>query len=949
MKARDFLALVWPAAGYYCIAVPTTNPQGNRVYKHSIHDNMDDAYLDGRARYKTNDIYFGVFTHIADRVMNLKWQKMLPSRKRENMAQAKCLFLDLDVGKGTGKYATQADALSALARFIFRTSFPAPIVVSSGNGLHVYWPLKDPVDASDWKPQAANLRAILDANNVMYDPSRTTDTTSVLRMPSTLNHKDPADLKKVEVLFEGDGEIDNLTFFTLLTLIGGNMTQVYAPAHQGVLPSNIGPGTNFPATDPDDVAAECAQVREVRDKKGVVPESLWYPVVGLLSYCANGRQTAHAWSSGHPNYTPAETEAKMTQWQANSSVPSCAKLNSDGVQGLCQKCPHWGGQFKNPVVIVNKKPVTQAFVAQTTILKALGCPPPVCDPPKPYARTQGLSVTRWDDVKNLTLTTLHEFDLYPISVSSGIVGEHKVNNGVSTWVGREYTISKRVTWRTFEVPNELLSDVRELAKHMTGHGWFIPITVDVAKYMSAYLRELKAHVGLRQQATHLGWPDKDETDRFILNGKAITAQGLVEPCVMAKTTEIATDGMTQGGTLAGQIAALRFFNRRGYEAQQFIILASLGTPLVIATGQHGVAINASGDSAAGKTMTLKAGAAIWGNPAKFIVNGTANGITTHAREARAAALLNLPTFVDEITHMLPEDARAMVMSATQAQLRSTLKSDRTPREPKLPGYRAGTLIMSGNSSLHQTVNSGNNQAGTANSARVLEVQYDKTRQSHTKDEADAAGREFDTHYGWLGEYFMSRAMPSMPMLFDSVERMMQRINHDTNAAGIERFIVAAGAIVFVAGAYASYLGVIDFDIDALYRWYLRTLVPSARMQLSEQSASIACDNILREFISAQVLNTVVYDTTANIAHPLHLRDQIAINHRKGAGEMWISKAVFTEWCRRKGTTVSTLLDELYMLGVVTDKDTRRDMNDGTNFPAGKNRVFVVNANHALIA
>ena len=954
MKARDFLKQVWPATGNFCIAVPHINKEGKRVYKHAVHDNMADAYLDGRARYKETDIYFGIFTHINQTMFSQRWNRFTPSRKRENMDAAKCLFLDLDVGKEDTKYASQGDALAALSRFLFRTGFPAPIVVSSGNGLHVYWPLKKPVPADDWRPQAALLRAILDDNGVSYDPSRTTDITSVLRMPSTLNHKEPGNPKPVAVLYDGDGETDNDVFFALLTRLGGHAKPMPITSYatpDGALPTNSGVGTNFPPTDPDDVANECEQVRLLRDKKGQIPEHHWYPVLGVLAYCTGGRQVAHKWSSGHPQYTHAETERKMDQWTANASVPSCAKLNSDGAQGVCQRCSHFGGQFKNPIVIVNKKPAPVAFVTQAQV-QTPAYPQPLCPPPKPYNRTQGLSITR-TDAQGLVVNITHELDLYPIEVTDGYVSGHAVNTGVSTWIARQSNAKGMMPTLKFEVSGDELVDLKLLSKKFVTRGIYgIEVGAEVKKYMSAYLRELNRNVGLKTQYVHLGWPAKDDTSKFILNKKVIDATGTVEACIMSDKVAIVTDAMTTGGDIQGQVDALKFFNRPGYEAHQFFILGSLASALFMATGQHGVVLNATGETGTGKTSALKAAAGFWADPAKYIVNGTANGITALARDARSMAIPNLPTMVDEITHMLPDDARAMVMAATQARLRDTLKQDRTPREAHLPGYRASLMMTTANASLHQLVNSGNNQAGTANSARVMEVPFTYAMQAHTKGEADAAGRAFDANYGWVGEYFMTKAMPTIDSLFHSVRRMMVRIDADIGARGSERFMVAAAAPIFVAGTFARWHGLIDWDMDAIYRWFRTVQVPAMRAQMREQSETVASDNILREFIAAHALDTVIVDSTPGnnvpTARPFSLRTQIAINHRLNHNEMWISKQVFTDWCRRKNTTVSSLLDDLHRQGVITMLDVRRNLSDGTNYTASFNRCFVVKADHPHI-
>ncbi len=950
MNGRDFLQLVWPATGYYCIAAPHKNPTtGQEGYKHSIHDTWLDAYLDARGRYHQVDMYFGIFTHINQRVFSQKWGRDLPSRKRENMAYAKCLFLDLDVGKGTAdkpKYKDQAEALMVLRRFLFRTGLPDPIVVSSGNGLHVYWPFVDPIDAQSWKPHAQALRLLLDHHHVLYDPSRTIDTTSVLRVPGTLNHKDPTDLKKVEVRLDGAAPSPNATLFGAVAKLSAGLQPIkLVPPALGGLPANISPGTNFPPTDPQEVAAECEQIRIFRDSKGNVSEPHWYAALGLLVACTGGQQVAHQWSSGYAGYTYAETQAKMDQWTSNASVPGCGKLGADGVQGVCQRCPHFNGQFKNPIVIVNKKPVLASFVAAQPAAKGRSCPPAPCDPPKPYLRTQGLSVTRWDDQKNISINVLFEFDLYPISVASGIIGEAKINNGVSTWVWREHQSDRSLKWGMFDLTGEHLVDTKEASKHINGgYGLHIPLTVEVLKYMGAYLRELRRHSGLRVQHSHLGWPGRDEIDRFILNGKVIDSHGGSTPCIMSRETDIVTDGMTTAGTLLGQIVALNFFNRQGMEAQQFFIASSLATPLYMATGHHGVCIHASGDSAAGKTTALKAAAGFWADPAKYIVNGTANGITANAREARARALLNLPTMVDEITHMDGENARAMVMSITQARLRDTLRSDRTAREAKLPGFRSSVLQTTGNSSLHQTVNTGNNQAGTANSARIMEVPFLISSQTHTKDQADAINHDFDTNYGWLGEHFLIRAMPTMGLLFESVRKMVMKINNDLGVPGMERFYVSLAAPVFVALHFAQYHGLVHWDLDRLYDWFVAEQMPRMRGQLNDQSIDIAYDNVLRTFLQTHMQDTLIVEK--GIIAPFHGRGEIVARHE--GPNVWVSRAALSTYCARRGTAFSTLLDQLKTLGVITDVDARKNLGEGTIYVSPRTRCVLIDPTHPLL-
>jgi hypothetical protein len=949
MNVRDFLKLVWPAQGFYCVAVPTVNAQGKKGYRHAIHDTMDDAYIDSRVRYHTKDVYFGIFTHLQAAVFNQTYGRALPTRKRENMASAKTLFLDLDVGKSEPakpKYPTQGDALSALARFLFRTGLPSPIVVSSGYGYHVYWPLEDALPADDWRPYAQRLRLLLDHHKVIYDPARTLDISSVLRMPGTLNHKNPDDLRPVRIVHDGDATPNKLLLDLLTKLTAGlQPLSVNAPNPSNF--ANIVPGvTGFAPTDINEVAKECEQVRIFRDNKGNVPEPFWYVMLGLLGFCKDGETIIHQWSAGHPSYTYAETQEKSDQWKRNGSVASCAKIAADGAQGVCQRCPHFQGVHKNPIVVVNKRPLATAFMAQQAHSTPIVLPP-VCDPPKPYNRLTGVGVNRDDPKGGPPITILFELDLYPISVSSGVVSGSTINHGVSTWVAREFTANGTIVHTIFEVTNNLLSDGKVMGERFASQGLFVPVTADVVKYMSAYLKELKKHTGMRPQQAHIGWPRKNDISQFALNGKVIDALGKSSPCIMAPQTQIATDGMTQGGTLQGQIEALKFYDYPGYEAHQFFILSAIGSVLFMATGHHGVVVNASGESAAGKSTALKAAAGFWGDPAKFIVNGTKGGISYHARDARAAALPNLPTMVDEITLMDPIDARNMVMSETQGRLRDTLKPDRTPREGKMPGHRASLMMTTANASLHQIVNFKSDVAGNANSARIFEIIFTKAMQHHTKSEADAAGREFDQHYGWLGEDFLKLAMPTMEHLFTSVERLMRRLDAELKTRPVERFFVAAAAPVLVVGEFMAHHGLIQWDMRRVYRWLTQTQFPAMRRQLRGLEAEIAYENVLREFIAQHALDSISNDGSGNIP-PAHLRSQLVIERRPDLKELWIRRSVFTNWCKARGTPADAALDALYVNGVLKDIDSRRYLGEGTSYAIGRSRVIVVDAAHPEI-
>ena len=113
------------------------------------------------------------------------------SRKQNNALGARCFWLDVDVGEGK-PYRDQQEAAESVIAFCKIQGLPIPIFVSSGYGLHVYWPLDRMLSPDEWKSGASRLKSACKVHGLMADESRTTDISSVLRPPGTHNRKIPS-------------------------------------------------------------------------------------------------------------------------------------------------------------------------------------------------------------------------------------------------------------------------------------------------------------------------------------------------------------------------------------------------------------------------------------------------------------------------------------------------------------------------------------------------------------------------------------------------------------------------------------------------------------------------------------------------------------------------------------------------------------------------------------
>ena len=148
-------------------------------------------------------------------------------RTARNAKSLRAFFLDLDCGAkkaSAGKgYATKKEAAKAVSEFCLRMGFPAPSIVDSGHGLHVYWFLDLPMPAARWKLRAEQLKALTHEHGLLADDAVTADAARVLRVPGTFNHKAAANAKPV-ILKRASPPVSAETFIATIERAHGKIS-----------------------------------------------------------------------------------------------------------------------------------------------------------------------------------------------------------------------------------------------------------------------------------------------------------------------------------------------------------------------------------------------------------------------------------------------------------------------------------------------------------------------------------------------------------------------------------------------------------------------------------------------------------------------------------------------------------------------------------------------------
>ena len=261
-------------------------------------------------------------------------------RTGENAICAGAFWLDLDYKS----YADEPAARAALQRFLAATNLPEPVTVASGGGLHLWWPLREPVAKEAWIEAARGLKELCRLHDFHADPARTADIASIMRLPGTLNHK--YDPPRLVVWDEREDDFDTDEFLDLLKA-------ALARAQPKARAARPAPGP-LGAAAANVVAEHCAQIGALRDSRGNVSEPEWYAALGVIAHCADGERFGHEWSSGYPQYTFEETAKKLEHARTASGPTTCERFH--GLKPApCEACPHWQ-QITSPIVLGRTEP-----------------------------------------------------------------------------------------------------------------------------------------------------------------------------------------------------------------------------------------------------------------------------------------------------------------------------------------------------------------------------------------------------------------------------------------------------------------------------------------------------------------------------------------------------------------------------------------------------------------
>lgn len=847
MSVQQFLAAVLPTQGYR-FGIVHFGKQGDagfrpsqKLFEISQTDDLIGFGVWGSS--KGGNAYFAV----GGFQMTLDPTTGKPQRLASNAVFHRCLRADIDVGPGK-PYATKQDALQQLVNMVAHYGMPAPWIVDSGGGIHVYWAFDRDVTLAEWIPLSGRLAAAFESFGLHVDTTTTLDAARILRLPGTLNNKPEYDPKPVVQILQ----------------VGHSV-----PPEQVVLSLPAAAiNTSVPAAlrgQPDELSANLHQPYFLRDLLNTCPglnamvgnggrfaqEPLWKSALDLINKSDEPddikRKVARGISIGHPGFTEENFALKWHQVQQQDyHPPTCSRMAAAGMPE-CSSCP-MRGKISSPLVL--GRPGAPRAPSDSTVPPL---PAPAADPPAAPLSPQpspvtgvalavappvqiGVFVLDHTTVVRVVdgrLTSrLSIADGYPV-ISMDV--EDKANGGVMKRVNKQLldnrilqvermldpTQKRSVCVLTFdrgrdgvvsiEFNNNDFAEPKSFYNKMNAEGVYCK-RKDAAdfleKFMAEFLTQLQRARAASQIAGRCGWTE--DMQAFVLGTQLFRNDGTVEHI----RTALAQGGEMEGYHVAGNEDAWR----RGFEIalsggvdRQAVLALALAGPLMAFTGLDGVLLNAySPESGIGKSTLCDAALSIWGSP-----NALRKDFrdTANATFKIASISGNMPMVIDEFTNVEGKALSDYVYTLTQGREKLRMTSDAKVHTSNARWCLVG--IATSNNSVHEKLQAYRSDA-VAEAARVFELRLHPLNLSMANvGQIKVDLMALRTSYGFLGPRLVQMFMAQTPDYWR--QQVMARISkwdREASSSTGDRFRSATCALIEIGAALGKALG-FAFDSEGI--------------------------------------------------------------------------------------------------------------------------------------
>jgi hypothetical protein len=905
MSEFDLLTAVQPAEGWF--AVLGIKGKGDvRQKLVATREEVDQIAADYMAQGR--NAFFGVAKYETDE-----------GRTKDNVKTVKAFWLDIDCGEAkarvdekTGRpdgYIDQPTALGELKRFCKLVGLPKPILVNSGRGVHVYWALTEEVTREQWEPAANHLRELCNTHELYVDPA-VFEVARVLRIPGTLNFKDdPA--KPVTIINEAD-PVEFEAFKALL----GVKEKPAAPLKREIsefaksLQDNIDKNF-FKIMRRSENGNGCQQLLDCYKSRATLSEVRWFNALSVAKFCKDKDKAIHKMSEGYEGYDAAATEQKIQHIKGPHGCKEFEKNNAGG----CDGCP-FKGKITGPISL--GKELAEATEEDNVITEKpeeKGAAPVLHRIPKyprSYSRGKngGVYYMPPDDEGELQL--IYPDDLYvvkrmvdPVEGDVVVMKLHMPCDGVREFVVSNNIVTKKEELRGILASRGVMCGVKQFNR--------------VIDYVVAAVSEIRYKGKAEQMRLQFGWADRDS--KFIIGDREIGVEGIFHSPPSSVTRNIAAQ-MVPTGSLEKWKEVFALYGRPGLEPNAFAALSAFGSPLLKFLGQSGVIINLiNSNSGTGKTTALHMCNSVYGHP-KILCAVKAD--TLNAKLMRLGVMNTLPFAVDEMTNTEPKDFSELAYSMSQGRGKDRVKQSSNELRTNLTSWNC-VSVCSSNASFYEKLTALKNSPD-GEMMRLMEYKIDYSDAIDTALAKQMFDHQLMENYGHAGDIYAAWLVNNLEEAKAGALATQAKIDRELKLTQRERIWSAALAANITGGRIAYKLGLIDWDMKAIYKWATDKL-QDMRGDVTPPVTNVV--STIAEFLNRHVQNYISVKDEADgrsgfeNAPSQEPRGELMVRMETDTKKMYIAMKPFKSDCVKYQINYKDTLKQLKDKGILIGTSNKR--------------------------
>lgn len=832
------------------------------------------------------------------------WTYNDPQRAQKNAVALKSLFLDIDCKDEKG-YPDQKSAVAALAEFLKASKMPRPtLVVSSGNGLHVYWTLKQPLAPDEWRPRAFALAEATKQLGLKADTQCTIDSARILRVPDTFNRKgkEPKAVRLIGARVPDDYDLDVLD--KALAPFKKAISTVLAPRNtKADANDELSAGITTNKAPPADINAlgdACPFVKEAIDTGGAdFSNPLWNLTTLIGTFCEDGREAAHIMAKGHSDYQQETTDQLYdrklrTKEEQGLGWPHCSTISGSGCL-QCMGCPH-KTKGKTPFHFIAPPPPP--------------VPPPNGPKPKDWDLPQGYVRDGDYKINKVLVNQDGTTDLIPVlnyPMRDPWLQRNPWVLNFNTTVGHE-TVNVDMLWPEVQKQGGSRAILGQYGIALRpGRA-----SLMFEEFMSSWMEKLQSVKNVVVQSSPFGWQVNRQGN---IEGFTFQEQWTPtgsKPC--SAGDPILASAYTPRGKIEAWKKAAKLVTDQKKPALDAVLASAFGAPLVKFIGQEGVMMSLwSAKSGIGKSTALKTACAVWGDPKKAMagLSDTSMSVTNKMSQLKA-----LPMYWDELK--TEEDTRRFVNLVFQlgsGRDKSRMTSDIKQRDT---GSWQTMLISASNESIIDYV-VGKTKMSLAGVYRVFEYEISEGISTGLIETADADKiiGKLNDNYGWAGLEYSKWLGENFLQIEADCLQCRKEVDIEANIPNDQRMWSVLITAILMGARYSNQLGLTQIDEVTLKEFMFAKLEDMRRYinkAPNDMTKSDNVENVLAQYLDAMRARHTLWTDTIHLGRGQPQQNAIQIKRDTTRLEsvcvhigiqsriLRISSSSFSEWLGIKGYT-----------------------------------------------